>query len=148
MAYDEPVDGNGSKFNAGIYQTQRVHTILMEINRCKTKPEAFNMEYQDWNYSIWFNSIDALFDELEGWLKDEESKECTDASKTIQDCMESNKIHDVITNLSSKGGQLGINRERLLSFKRALRGYERFVRRLGIKYKIIAVTADSDMDGL
>jgi len=147
MGYEDGGDSNGSKFNAGIYQTQRVHTILLEINRCKTKPEAFNMEYQDWNYFVWLNSLNALFDEIHGWLKDDEANNLISISNTIENVMENHKIHDVITKLSDKG-QLGINRGRLLTFKKALRGYERDIRKLGIKYKIIAVTAESDMDGL
>ena len=140
-------DVKGSKFNAGFLQTQRVHELLNIINHCKIKLDAFNADYQDWNYFVYLNSINSLFDEIEGWMDENESKECTGMSNELERTMEDNKIHDVIT-IASKKGALGINKSILFAFKKGLRTYERKVRRLGIKYKVIAVTADDDMDGL
>ena len=50
-----------SKFNAALFQMERIHKLQQNINFCSGNPLLFNGELNTYNYNIWFESLNSLF---------------------------------------------------------------------------------------
>ena len=145
--YDGFEETKSAKFNAGVLSTKRIDKLLDTMNSCKHSLSAWNLVFQDWNYNIWFNNIDSLFDEIEGFLNEEESKKCIKFSFLIDKMMSEFPIHSQESkHPEQQQVKYRLNKENLTILKRALQKYERIVRRYGIKYQIITAVAEEDYD--
>jgi len=138
----------GSKFNAGILTTIRVNDVLKEINFAKTHFIAFNLDYQDFNYNVYLDCVDSLFVEISGWLKQDEIKKCDAYGKIIREYMINNPIHEGRTPTNPNKIEMQPDVVVATKVKQLLATYEMYVRKLGIKYSIIAATKDDDDDEL
>lgn len=154
MARDsfEVDDTKSAKFNAGVLMTERVNEIQRLINFCKNNPKAFNEDYQEWNFNLWFANIDTLYDEIDGFLSQkgiEDSKQqdfVLRLRKKIREIIEKYPIMRKIRKDPLKPPTEDINEEHWKVLKKAFEYYERIVRRYGLKYKILAATIEDDLD--
>ena len=150
MGYDEYAvdEGKSAKFNAGVLQTQRINKILDLINFCKNNPLAFNMDQNDWNFNIILRCVNNLFDEIEGFMKRDESKICVQIKERINKLIIDYPIIDNIKRSPYGNPEKQINESNWRILQKALDHYERLVRRYGIKYQILSATKDDFLEGL
>ena len=136
---DEDYDQKDSKFNAGILQTKRLHDILVLLNFCKANPLAINMDYNDWNYNIWFKQIKTLHDEIDAWIVQKEREELLAYRKKISELMKKYPVHETIKKQFSK--EQKVNEANWKLIEEGLEKFERRVKHYGLKYKLLGTPA-------
>jgi hypothetical protein len=62
MAYE--TENILSKFNAGMFQTERIHTLQSRLNDCNANLSAFNGDFNCWNFELAFKTLCSLFSEV------------------------------------------------------------------------------------
>jgi len=142
----EIADGKSAKFNAGVLMTQRLNKVIDLINYCRLTPEAYHNDYSNYCINLWFNGLKTLYDECDGWVDEEERAVCHRWRKALEEAF---KKFPIIEQKRREGKLTPIpNDENFTKLKLALEIFEREVRRLGIKYEILAASIDHDLDGL
>lgn len=149
MVEDYDVDEDKTaKFNAGVLQTKRIDNLLTTINFCKNNPSSINGDYMEYNYIIWFNNVNSLFDEVDGWCNDDEEDDIVKDGTKIDKLIDEHPVWEDKKPTRPEKKEKELNKIKLKIIVNTLRNYERKVRKLGIKYQVIAATADSEFDGL
>lgn len=87
-----------AKFNAGYHKVNRLHEIKQLVNFCKLNPKAFNSDYGEFNFKLWFNSLNNFLFEIIAKLKVEEKNDCLDLKKAIEVCEKKFPIQNEVNN--------------------------------------------------
>ena len=146
--YDDIEDSKNAKFNAGVLGTQRVNETLKLINFCKSNPLAYNADYCDWNFIIWFRNIIILYGEIDGFLSFEERDACFKMKEKILYLMKKYPIRETKRIGSPNNIQTAINEGNWDIIMKAIETYELVVKRYGVDHSIIASISDSGLEGL
>ena len=80
--YEEDYSGT-SKFNAGMLQMQRIHTLQDTVNRAKINPLALNEEVGVYNYEIIISCTTSLYQECCPKLKPDDKKKVEEVIEKI-----------------------------------------------------------------
>jgi hypothetical protein len=121
---DDSDAGEISKFNPAQHKMNRINELSRIINEAKLSLDSWNLEFNDWNYNIYFDAVSALYDEVFVKFGDEERKECELLRKEIEEC----RIKFPVQERSRKGKWTRINHGRLRIFHQWMRKYEQKVR--------------------
>jgi len=111
-------EGKKSVFNAGIAQTERIHSLQQALNAARFNLTAYNYEVNKFNYEVMVSSNDGLL--MEVWSK-----------LTCDEQVKGNRIRKIVTDFMktfpivySNNGEYKINNKNLEKFKELIMVYE------------------------
>lgn len=124
-----------SKFNSGVIQSIRIGKITDLINHAKSNPLAYNITLIDYNFNIWFRSVSSLYDEIDCYIKKDDSRSSLiKARKMIQDMM---KNYPVLEDINRNGRiKQVVNNKNWEKIRDAIEFYELKVKDMGLKYQV------------
>lgn len=126
MAWGIPGGDSGgeiSKFNPAQHKMNRINNISEIINECKLNLEAWNYQFNDWNFNIYLKSLNILYKEVKPKFSDNEKKHC----ELIKDSIEMAMIEFPISQ-RSRNKWTRIDEFRLSIFKKHIEIYEDVIR--------------------
>ena len=115
-----------SKFNPAALKMQRLHEYNDLIDVCMMNPQAYNGDYQDYNFNLLINAINVLFHEIDSKLKEKERDEIQELKDAIDKNIKEYPIMETKRGIS--GNSLSWNSKRWEIFKGALEKWLKLVR--------------------
>lgn len=149
MAYFYPPSNEGkvSEFNSAALKMRRLDKILTTLNEVNGNLLAFNDEVGVYNYQLKFNLVDALYQEIESKLSEEERENAERLRIAIEFAMDQFQVYEKVrTSMYPKKSNIKLNAKVWAVFKRWLFKYETYVRNLQDIHGMD--TAYDDDDGL
>jgi len=116
--------GDVSKFNPAMHKMNRIHLLCQTINDSKLNLEAWNMEWNDFNFNVYFKSLVILYQEVFSKFNETEREDCEKLRKPIEHFMNKYPIKEKLNN----GKYTPIDKERLRIFKKYIEDYEEKVK--------------------
>lgn len=125
---DERLSSGKVQFNEGILQANRIGKVQDNINSIRINLKAFNLEYNEYNYVIWFNHLKSLVSENTKLDNDEKNELIL-----LQDIIKLRLLlfppHKSIIKINDKQQHTRFNLQNWLIIEDLLEKFERYARK-------------------
>lgn len=85
-------------FHEGFLKPERLDKSQVRLNSVRINPLAFNIEFNCWNYQVWFSDLCSLLSEAQGKLSDDEQTDLERLRDLIDDALVYFPPHKTIRN--------------------------------------------------
>ena len=124
-------------------QAERIHDVMRIINYCRMNPRAFNTDYNEFNWRLWFNGENILYGEVDPTKIEEKEREgYLKWRYKMEDLLEKFPINATIKG-QDKNKEV-YNKENLILFVRALEMFHEVVNKIVYKHLSEVIFGDTD----
>lgn len=116
------------QFNEGVLQANRIGMVQDNINKIRTNLLAFNLEFNAYNYQIWFNHLKSLVNE-NSKLTEQEKNELLLLQSVIKLRLLLHPPHKRVHKVNHKDSNVVFNMKNWLIVEELIEKFERYTRR-------------------